>query len=394
VQGTDRRPGRPQLHRRLLAWIVGLGLSGLLIAATAATANADQAPTAAGPRSLAVSVPPDPVSFDSHDEATLRLRVSDPGGADVPVTFQQRGLVLGDNGIVNTTIDVDPRWADHVKLPQGEFVIPAQGYKEFDIGITKPPNLAPDVYLVGFVVTPRPAASGSVQAINQIGSFFTVDIPGPRDWRLKATVDLPSFKLGGSVAGFVTVHNIGRSSLRFWGDVTERFFPFGQPKQQRIEKLFLPAGHSRGVHVSASPQWGIGIVTVPVRISYPSGTNGATSVEVLVEKKVFVVHPLWAVAAALLFLLFVWRMIRRYRRRRPVKEPKPAKAPKSAKTPKPKKAPKVDHPDRPRGPQPAEAPEAPTIGTKTPEPAAPQPASPPPVIGADGSPNLLPTKKR
>jgi hypothetical protein len=131
-----------------------------------------------------------------------------------------------------------------------------------------------------------------------------------------------------------------------------------------------------------------------VRISYPSGTNGATSVEVLVEKKVFVVHPLWAVAAAVLFLLFVWRMIRRYRRRRPVKEPKPAKAPKSAKTPKPKKAPKVDHPDRPRGPQPAEAPEAPTIGTKTPEPAAPQPASPPPVIGADGSPNLLPTKKR
>ncbi|MFN8035852.1 MAG: hypothetical protein U0V73_07960 [Acidimicrobiia bacterium] len=382
-------------------------------------AFAGDAPTAAGPRSLAVSVPPDPVTFDQDGHATVHLRVSDPGGSDVPVTFQQRALELGDNGTVHTLTDVDPRWGPHVELPKGEFVIPAQGYQEFDVKVTKPPDLAPDVYLVGFVVTPRPAPSGSVQAINQIGSYFTVDVPGPRDWRIEATLALPTFKLGGEVDGKVVVRNVGRSSLRFWGDVTERFFPFGSPKQQRIEKLFLPSGKWRSIPVSAAPRWGIGIVTVPARISYPSGTDGSTSVETVVTKKVFVVHPLYLVALAVIVSAGAFRIVRRRRDRRPPKQRR-VKAPKArhAKTPEARGAtapkrqsepepvtPETVTPEQPSQPvpvavsPPSPGPEHEPQPEREPEPwsrpARPEATSAPTIErkpGADGSPNLLPSK--
>ena len=37
----------------------------------------------------------------------------------------------------------------------------------------------PDLYFVGFLVTPVAAEGGSIKVINQIGSFLTVDVPGP-----------------------------------------------------------------------------------------------------------------------------------------------------------------------------------------------------------------------
>lgn len=100
--GERDRHGRPTLHRRVFALIAGLCLSGSIVVATGSIARADEAPASAGPRSLAVSVPPDPVSFDANDIATVHIRVSDPGETDVPVRFAQRAMVLADDGKVQT----------------------------------------------------------------------------------------------------------------------------------------------------------------------------------------------------------------------------------------------------------------------------------------------------
>ena len=41
---------------------------------------------------------------------------------------------------------------------------------------------------------------GQVQVINEIGSFVTLDVPGPRSTRLRAKLRLPGFTLGQEAA--------------------------------------------------------------------------------------------------------------------------------------------------------------------------------------------------
>ncbi len=203
-----------------------------------------------------------------------------------------------------------------VGFPRDELTIPAQSYLDVPLTIQVPARLSPDLYFVGFLVTPVATGSGSLHVINQIGSFVTIDVPGPRVRALTASFQLPSLSFGSRARGTVRIANTGRSAVRFWGEQDTRSAPGGSAVQQRrFDPSLLPAGKHRFVDVSAKPAWPIGTVTMTVHLVYPGRTEAATK-ELVVTKRVLVINPLVPAALALALLigvLLVWRR----RRRRP-----------------------------------------------------------------------------
>lgn len=220
---------------RLLAAV--LAAASLLVAAS--TAAAGPKPVG-GPRALAVSVPPDPVPIQAGTRARTLARVINPNGTPVSVTIAGRELSLGNNGKVTVEQAPDKRWRKLVHFPRRELTIPAQSYLDVPLSIQVPRRMPPDLYFIGFLVTPIANASGSVQVINQIGSFITIDVPGPRLRKLKAAFELPSFVLGSDVQGSLKITNAGRAAVRFWGENDTTSSPGGSHEQQRLDPSLLP----------------------------------------------------------------------------------------------------------------------------------------------------------
>jgi hypothetical protein len=293
----------------------------VLIATSVLAATGTTSAAAAGPkqvgglRALAVSVPPDPVPIKAGSGARTLIRVVNPNGVLVRVTISSRVLSLGDNGKVSVGAGPDPRWDSSVDFPKGELTIPAQSYLDVPLTIQVPAHLSPDLYFVGFLVTPISTSAGSLQVINQIGSFVTVDVPGPRVRNLDAIFHLPSLALSTHAHGTVRIANIGRSAVRFWGEQDSRSSPGTSTAQQRFDPSLLPAGRYRVLDVSARPAWPVGMVTMTVHLVYPGRTE-ATTKDLVVTKRVLVVNPLVLVAIAILFVFVVfWFWWRRRRRR-------------------------------------------------------------------------------
>jgi hypothetical protein len=271
-----------------------------------------------GGRALAVSVPAQPVPVVAGGRVRILIRVVNPNPAAVPVLIRNRSLSFGDDGRVAIGGEPDPRWAGRAGFPQGVVTIPANGFRDIRLAVRVPRALRPDLYFIGFLVTPVPTRSGSIQVINQIGSFLTLDVPGPRDRILVGHFHLPSFVLGSHAKGTVRLRNAGAAAVSFWGESDTVSAPGGTGQQNRLEPSLLPAGRARSIVVSGKPRWPIGMVTVSTRITYPGRTEAETR-QLLFTRRVLVVSP-WALAAAggvLLFLvvaLIVWRRRRRKRR--------------------------------------------------------------------------------
>jgi hypothetical protein len=269
-------------------------------------------------RSLAVSVPPEPTPIAPGEAATIPIRVLNPGPQPVTVTVTGRQVELGDNGSVAIGAQPDPRWQNRVVFPTSLLTIAGQGFIDIPLVVQMPVHIDPDLYFVGFLVTPIKTGRGDVQVINQIGSFITVDVPGPRLRRLTAELHVPGFHLGSSVSGVLQVHNIGRAAARFWGENDVTSSPGKKtPQQQRIEKSTIPIGKVRSFQVSGSPHWPIGFVTMSVRITYPDQTESATK-DITVTKRVLVISP-WVpvVAAGLAAATITWWVRRHHRNRAP-----------------------------------------------------------------------------
>ena len=244
----------------------------------------------AAPRSIGVSVPADPIPAIPGRWVALPLRVTNPGATPVAVHIEQRALELGDNGRISVLTGPDPSWAPQLQVPPGPVDVPAQGYAEVSLNL-RVPNLAPDTYLVGFLVTPMVPQSG-IQVVNAIGTYFAVDIPGPRDRRIAASLHAPAFVWGNSAQATVTVSNIGHSSVSFWGEAGS----------QRVLKTFLPSAHHRSVTVATSSHFGLGKQTVTVHLFY-NGTTDAQVREVTVSGTTWFVAPLYPIVAAGLVLV-------------------------------------------------------------------------------------------
>jgi len=299
----------------VVALIAVLNLGGV-------SANAaGPSPSPAVGRSIAVSVPPDPVSLGPGQVGVVQLRVVNPGTTPVRVTIAGRGLTLGDEGKITINDGPDPLWGEAVRFPSGPFTIPAEGFKNLAVKVHAPSSLQPDLYFLGFVVTPIPDASTGVTVINQIGGFFTIDIPGPRDRRLAADLELPGWSIlglhvfvGSNLRGTLHVHDVGQAAVRFWGE-TDTTTTGGSPGQMRIPISLVPSLRERTFVVADKPAWPIGFVHMQVRIVYPTTTE-TTTTEILFTRRVLVINPLVLVVLAIVVLVVIWRRLRAGRRRR------------------------------------------------------------------------------
>jgi len=172
---------------------------------------------------------------------------------------------------------------------------------------------------------PAPGTAGQVHIIGAVGGLFVVEVPGPRDRRLSAWLDLPRSALSSTVTGRVHVRNVGRSSLYFWAEDRTSIAPGGQAGDDRVKRTFLPAGRQRSFPVTVTAN-GLGRAHVTVAVFH----NRADSevVQDLLAGDVWLLPPpyliggggLLGLLAVGLLLLILLRRRRRRRSERPAAE--------------------------------------------------------------------------
>jgi hypothetical protein len=312
--------------RRFMAGIVAAVAAALIAPVGAGAASSSPSPDPHIPRSLAVSVPADPVSLVPGQVSPINIRVLNPGSTPVTVRVKGEGVTLGDGGTTSFTGAPDPQWAEHTDFPPGDLTVPAQSFTDVSITVHVPANISSDLYYIGFLVTPTATASGNVVVINQIGAFFIINVPGARDRELAADLNAPGYNwgpihieslvVGDELLGELNAHNIGPSSVQFFGENDVTSAPFsGNPSQQRIGKSLLPIGRSRSFQVTGEPAFPIDLVTMTVTLTYPDQTESATK-QIVITKRMLVISPwLIVVVCALIALVVCWRLYARHRRR-------------------------------------------------------------------------------
>ncbi|MDQ1552295.1 MAG: hypothetical protein QOD50_1717 [Actinomycetota bacterium] len=267
------------------------------------------------PRSLAVSVPSEPAELAAGATGTVPIRVVNPGTRRVTVTVTGRRVRFGDDGRV-TISGRDPIWGNRVDFPAAQIVIAANSYRDLGLTVHMPEHLRPDLYFIGFLVTPVRGGAGNVAYVNQIGSYLTIDVPGPRTRLLTADLNLPSFALTSKLHAKLHIHNAGDAAATWWGENATAARPGSSaPRQARFDRSLLPARRSRTIVVDAQPAFLVAIVTMHVHIFYPGRTDAATA-EIVLTKRVFVVQPAALVLlGAILFAALIWYARRRRMRR-------------------------------------------------------------------------------
>ena len=278
-------------------------------------------------RSIAVSVPADPVTLNPGETAAIPIRVLNPSVSPVTVTVKGEGVTLGDNGRTTFTGRPDPLWAARTTYPRGAIAIRGEHYVDLAITVHMPALISPDLYYIGFLVTPVPTATGQVVVINQIGAFLTVDVPGPRVRSLAADLTTTGFNwgpihlgwlvVGTQVAGKLTVENTGASSVLFFGENDVTSAPIsGSPSQQRISRSLLPIRRSRWFAVTAAPAFPVDVVTMTDVVTYPDRT-GTGTLDIRLTRSVLVINP-WVLVVLLAAVLLIvgWRVRARVKRSR------------------------------------------------------------------------------
>ena len=136
LRTTPRRGDAAKLVLSLVAATTALA------ALAGGSAGAATTPSAPGARSLAVSVPPDPVAVAAGASAKTAIRVINPGAAPVTVTVTGRGVHLGDNGALSLAAGADRSWQARERFPSGPLSIPARGYLDVPLAIRVPARLS------------------------------------------------------------------------------------------------------------------------------------------------------------------------------------------------------------------------------------------------------------
>jgi hypothetical protein len=266
------------------------------------------------------------VTLTPGETAAIPIRVVNPGASPVTVTVRSEGITLGDNGTTAFSGRPDPMWVRHTTFPPGDITIPAQHFADLSVVVHMPTQIDPDLYYIGFLVSPIPTVSGEVLVINQIGAFLTIDVPGPRVRALSADLTTTGFNwgpihidalvVGDQVDGRLTVRNIGASSVLFFGENDVTSAPIsGSPFQQRISRSLIPIGRSRWFAVAAQPAFPIDVVTLTDTVSFPDRT-GTGTLQVLRTKTVLVISPWVIVVVGGALALLGGRCLRARHRRR------------------------------------------------------------------------------
>lgn len=288
--------------------------------AVLATAGTAQAVPDSSPVALSVSTPADSLAGEPGETVTSWVRVGNNGATALPITISPATVELGDNGATTMSPGIDPRFLNSVTLETTAATVPANDYIEISVTISIPTSLIPDIYLLGFLVTPAPG-TGSVQVINQIGAFISIELPGSRDRRIEAAFDnAPHFVLSDSPTLTVRVDNIGESALEFTSETTIDGFGTAAPGNIRVGPKLLPSGTSRDVEITWAAELGIGIFDVHTRIVHNVTQSETTGVEL--EHKIVVVSPIaLTVMVTILLILATGVVLLVHHRRRILQRP-------------------------------------------------------------------------
>ncbi len=279
--------------RRVARFIPTLALFGI-VALHATTAAAEPAMV------FNVSTPAEPVQGAPGHQVVLPLRITNPGTHAIAVEIRQRALDLGDNGQVSVLDHADSTWGSHVQVPADPVTIPAGGYRQLDLRL-RVPSVAPDTYLVGFLITPLGSGDG-VRVVTAIGTYVLVDVPGPRDRRLDLALHAPTLSWSNTAVGDAVASNVGRSSLWYWG----------QQGDQRLPRAFLPAHRFRTITVVADSAMGLGVARLHLQLFYNCTDRQVCERDV--ARSVLLIHPAYPVATlALMFVTAVY-FVRRHQR--------------------------------------------------------------------------------
>jgi hypothetical protein len=287
------------------ALAVAVALTFVAAAASLPAARADSG-------GITVSISSDPIRAAPGETVHIPLRVSNNEAAQpVHFTIAQRALSLDDEGRINVLEHTDPAFAA-LNVPGDEQTLDPGTYRDYAFELQVPP-LAPDMYLIGLLVSVRNETVGAVNLQGEVATFATLDVPGARDRRLHAELHLPGFHLGSSTSGQAVLSNVGGASFNVWGEIDA-----GGGQRDRVGKTFLAAGRQRSVPVSTSTKWGVGRKRVTLNV-YHNITDSQTGVDT-VTATVWLLHPAYIAEAVTVLLaaslVFIEWLLRRRRARR------------------------------------------------------------------------------
>lgn len=206
------------------------------------------------------------------------------------MTILPATVKLGNNGVSGFVNEPDPLFGNAVTFSTSNAIVPANGYIQVDLTVKIPKSITPDVYILGFLVTPK-ATGNSVRIVNQIGALISLDVPGVRDRRLAASFTNPPWIIFSDQPSLsFRAKSVGKSALEFTSEDSISGPTPVSPVDSRHDPLLLPAGLYRDVTVSWSVPWGFGVNTITTRLLYPK--SQASNAEIVLTRTVVVITPL------------------------------------------------------------------------------------------------------
>lgn len=273
------------------------------------------APAHATGTDLVVSVPSEPVAVTAGGSATGILRIANPGTDALQVTVTVRRLELGDDGRATVTEEPDPLWAGRTHVEQPSVAVPPGGYVDDGVTFSVPAGVRPDDYLVGFLVEPA-VTGGSVRVVNRIGSFMQVSIPGPRRRALRIeALDAPRVVLGSGFDATVVLRNVGPSFLTTWGELDAAPW-LAQRRHTDFGRNHIRISHGRRRSLGYRSELRFPIGPVRVRTVFFFNKTDRTVAAVQAGRTVWMLHPVYPVAALALAGALAGRRVRNHRRPR------------------------------------------------------------------------------
>lgn len=282
------------------ALVAAVALTFIALAASPAPAYADGG-------GVTISIPPAPIRAAPGETLHIPLRVSNNDSArGIHFSIAQRALSLGDNGQITVLAEADPAFSS-LDLPADEQALEPLSYRDYEFELLVPP-LAPDIYLIGLLVSVRNDTTSTVNVQGQLATFATLDVPGERDRRVQVALHLPGIHFGSSASGEAVLSNVGGSSFNVWGEVDS-----GGAQRTRITNTFLATGRQRAVAVSVSAKWGLGRKRVTLDI-YHNISDSQTDVDT-VTATVWLIHPAYIAGAVTILLAASLAAVKWLRRR-------------------------------------------------------------------------------
>jgi hypothetical protein len=306
------------IKKSVFVLLVGaLTLAGVAPAMAASPSPAPSPAASAPAAGLTVSTPAGTLPAQPGAIVDTWLRIGNAASTPISVTILPATVKLENNGASGFSRQEDPRFAGQITFSTTEASVPANGYIEVAVKVAIPKTLIPDIYVLGFLVTPE-ATGSSVRVVNQIGALIALDVPGSRDRKLVASwQNAPWIIFSDHPSLTFRAKSVGKSALQFTSeDAITGFAPL-TPANKRNDPLLVPSGLYRDVTVNWVTPWGFGIDTVTTTLMYPQSQSG--NAQLVLTKNVIVVKPIILIIAGgvlLLLVLFIIFRVQLRRRRR------------------------------------------------------------------------------